>query len=141
MEKLGLGGGCHWCTEGVFASLIGITKVKQGWIAAVPPHDYLSEGVVVHFNSNEINLETLIAIHLETHAATSEHSFRKKYRSAIYVFSEEQKIEAAQILKKLQKDYKDNLITHILKFKSFKENDEKFLNYYYTKPEAPFCRN
>jgi peptide-methionine (S)-S-oxide reductase len=33
-SKIGLGGGCHWCTEGVFASLIGITKVNQGWIAS-----------------------------------------------------------------------------------------------------------
>jgi peptide methionine sulfoxide reductase MsrA len=29
-SKIGLGGGCHWCTEGVFESLIGVTKVNQG---------------------------------------------------------------------------------------------------------------
>jgi peptide-methionine (S)-S-oxide reductase len=26
-NKIDLGGGCHWCTEGVFESLIGINKV------------------------------------------------------------------------------------------------------------------
>tara|TARA_B100000795_G_scaffold173674_1_gene130984 strand:- start:4871 stop:5212 length:342 start_codon:yes stop_codon:yes gene_type:complete len=32
--KIGLGGGCHWCTEAVFMSLKGVRSVRQGWIAS-----------------------------------------------------------------------------------------------------------
>jgi peptide methionine sulfoxide reductase MsrA len=31
-SRIGLGGGCHWCTEGGFESLIGIKVVNQGYI-------------------------------------------------------------------------------------------------------------
>jgi len=30
MIHLGLGGGCHWCTEAIFLSLKGIVEVQQG---------------------------------------------------------------------------------------------------------------
>jgi peptide-methionine (S)-S-oxide reductase len=47
---VGLGGGCHWCTEGVFTSLIGITKVDQGWIASNSEHFSLYEALEVYFS-------------------------------------------------------------------------------------------
>lgn len=33
LYKVGFGGGCHWCTEAVFMSLRGVTKVAQGFIS------------------------------------------------------------------------------------------------------------
>jgi peptide-methionine (S)-S-oxide reductase len=49
IEKIGLGGGCHWCTEAVFQALKGVEKVEQGWISAVDAEEY-SEAVVLHFD-------------------------------------------------------------------------------------------
>jgi peptide-methionine (S)-S-oxide reductase len=34
INRIGFGGGCHWCTEAVFQSLIGVEKVEQGFIAS-----------------------------------------------------------------------------------------------------------
>jgi peptide-methionine (S)-S-oxide reductase len=73
---VGLGGGCHWCTEGVFTSLIGITKVDQGWIASNSEHFSLYEAIEVYFDPAVISLSDLIEIHLHTHASSSNHSMR-----------------------------------------------------------------
>ncbi len=97
LEKIGFGGGCHWCTEAVFQSLKGVEKVEQGWIASEGEASTLSEAVIVHFDTSQISLVLLIEIHLLTHESTSEHSMRKKYRSAIYYFDVEQQVALNQL--------------------------------------------
>ena len=89
ISKIGFGGGCHWCTEAIFQSLIGVENVQQGWIASNGDNSSFSEAVIVEYNATIIPIEVLIEIHLHTHKSTSSHSMRKKYRSAIYVFNKE----------------------------------------------------
>ena len=139
LQKIALGGGCYWCTEAVFQSLIGVSKVEQGFVASTGDNNTFSEAVIVHFNAEYISLGILIEIHLHTHKSESNHSMRTKYRSAVYVFSEAQKQEAEQILAWLQNQFENKLITEVLAFKSFKASREQIQNYYYNNPEKPFC--
>jgi peptide-methionine (S)-S-oxide reductase len=139
-SKIGLGGGCHWCTEGVFESLIGIKAVNQGWIASIGSDAELSEAIEVCFDPSIISLRSLIEIHLHTHASTSNHSMRKKYRSAIYTYNEIQNQEANNILDSLQSDFDKPIITQVLPFDSFKINKDELLNYLYKSPDKPFCK-
>ena len=139
LQKIALGGGCHWCTEAVFQSLIGVSKVEQGFVASTGNNKAFSEAVFVHFNDVEISFKILIEIHLFTHKSTSNHSMRTKYRSAVYVFSEEQKLEVEQTLVSLQVQFEKKLITEVLPFKSFKVSRKQIQNYYYNNPEKPFC--
>ena len=92
--RIGLGGGCHWCTEAVFQALAGVQRVEQGYIRAQPPADQESEGVILHFDPARIPLAVLIEVHLLTHASTANHALRHRYRSAIYSFDEVQAAEA-----------------------------------------------
>lgn len=141
ISEIGFGGSCHWCTEAIFQSLIGVTNVKQGWIISDKENEYLSEAVILNFDSEIISLEVLIQIHLETHSCTSNHSMRKKYRSAVYYTNENQKIDAVKIISKYQNNFKNSIITLVIPLVDFKLNKIEQLNYYYTNPERPFCKN
>ena len=138
-NKIALGGGCHWCTEAVFQSLLGVLKVEQGFVASTGKNNSFSEAVIVHFNAQDISLKTLIEIHLYTHKSTSKHSMRTKYRSALCTFSKAQKQETEQVLESFQNQFSNQLITEVLPFKSFKASREQIQNYYYNNPEKPFC--
>ncbi|RDX36878.1 peptide methionine sulfoxide reductase, partial [Kangiella sp. HD9-110m-PIT-SAG07] len=76
LTQIGFGGGCHWCTETVFASLIGVVEVEQGWIASDGDADSFSEAVIVTFDPQQIPLKDLVQIHLLTHSSSSDHKFR-----------------------------------------------------------------
>jgi peptide-methionine (S)-S-oxide reductase len=138
--QIGLGGGCHWCTEGVFQSLIGINEVKQGWISAIESPTF-SEAIIVDYNPETISAKDLIEIHLHTHSSTSNHSMRDKYRSAVYAFTENEKKEYDKIIDDLQCTFGNKLITKVYSFQDFKLNKEDYLNYLYTKEDNQFCKN
>lgn len=139
-DQIGLGGGCHWCTEAVFQTLRGVVDVAQGFICAPPPQDSWSEAVIVSFDPAEIDLGTLVEVHLRTHASTSHHKMRGKYRSAIYTFSDAQTQSAMGILDGLQVGFEEPLVTMVLEHAGFKPSDERFQNYYATDPGRPFCK-
>ncbi len=138
-QKIGLGGGCHWCTEAVFQSLKGVIKVEQGYIKSSGKNLDFSEAVIVHYNPEILLLKDLIEIHLHTHKSTVNHSFRKKYRSAIYYFEEDIKHDIEHFLLEQQKNFKTSIITKVLPFQEFSPSREALLNYYQKNPEKPFC--
>jgi peptide-methionine (S)-S-oxide reductase len=139
-SKIGLGGGCHWCTEGVFKSLLGVTKVNQGWIASNGKNSDFSEAVEVYYDPAVISLSDLIEIHLYTHASRSDHSMRRKYRSAIYAYDDSQCEQALDILNVLRADFDEALVTQVYPFRSFKQNKIELTDYFYSAPDRPFCQ-
>lgn len=139
MSKIGFGGGCHWCTEAVFQTLRGVASAAQGFIQSNAPHDTFSEGVVVDYDPDTIPLDILIAIHLRTHASTSQHKMRGKYRSAVYTFSDAQTAEVRALIKAEQPNFDAPLVTLTLPHIAFKASDARFQNYYATDAERPFC--
>ena len=140
LQKIAMGGGCHWCTEAVFLSLKGVQKVEQGFVGSEGENSSFSEAVIVYYDREIITLQDLISIHLHTHESTADHSMRDKYRSAIYTFNNEESILAEIALKELQLEFEKQLVTQVLPFKSFKLSDERFHNYYYSDKEKPFCK-
>lgn len=137
--KIGFGGGCHWCTEAVFMSLKGVTKVEQGFIAPKDNPESFSEAVIVHFYENEIGLKDLLEIHLHTHSSTQNHSMRHKYRSAIYYFELKQDVPIKKLMAAIQKEFTAPIITAVLPYGNFKPSEERFQNYYFKDTQKPFC--
>jgi peptide-methionine (S)-S-oxide reductase len=139
MVRVGFGGGCHWCTEAVFQFLRGVGEVQQGFIRSKPPSDSYSEAVIVNFDSGEIGLAALIEVHVRTHASTSAHKLRGKYRSAVYAFDTDQAESARYELDRLQSDFDEPIVTQVLSFAEFKMSNEPYRNYYRSDPARPFC--
>ena len=139
VTKIAFGGGCHWCTEAVFQSVLGVEKVEQGYVASINENHSFSEAVIVHFNSKRVTLKTLIEIHLWTHQSSANHSMRKKYRSAIYVYDDLQMVTVRNLLNGLQEEFNGQLITQVLLFHDFQPSREEITNYYFKNPEKPFC--
>lgn len=140
MEKIGFGGGCHWCTEGVFQALRGVFQVDQGFIQSEAPSDAWAEGVVVSFDPTIISLATLAEVHLRTHSANGSYSPNGRYRSAIYVFAANQRHESERIVARLAKESGETARTLVLPFLGFKPSEARYQNYYRTDPDRPFCR-
>ncbi|MEM6684966.1 MAG: peptide-methionine (S)-S-oxide reductase [Bacteroidota bacterium] len=139
IQKVAFGGGCHWCTEAVFQSLIGVQSVQQGWVQSTEEHDTFSEAVIVQFDAAVIPLKILVEIHLRTHKSTVQHSMRKKYRSAIYYYDQSQAKLLNELLSELQSGFEQKIITQVLPFVAFKASREEITNYYYSNPNKPFC--
>lgn len=140
MEKIGLGGGCHWCTEGVFQALRGVHQVDQGFIQSEAPSDAWAEGVIVGFDSTMISLETLAEVHLRTHSANGSYAPDGRYRSAIYVFAESQRLVAARVVDQFARGSGEAARTLVLPFVGFKPSQARYQNYYRSDPGRPFCR-
>lgn len=140
MERIGLGGGCHWCTEAVFQALIGVIRVDQGFIAAPAPDDSLSEAVIVSFDPAAIALVDLIGVHLATHSSTSAHALRSRYRSAIYAFDAPQGDRAQAALATHSRQAGMEFVTRVLTFGHFSPSAPRYRNYYATDPARPFCQ-
>ena len=141
LKKLALGGGCHWCTEGVFQSLRGVTAVEQGWVASAAPYDAFSEAVIVHYDADAISTSDLIEVHLTTHACEAEHPLRHRYRSAVYYFGGEE--EARSLVERVGQVAKRlglHPLTQVLPYAAFRASLPEHLDYYQTNPERPFCR-
>jgi len=138
--KVGFGGGCHWCTEAVFMSLNGVVKVEQGFIAPKEHLTAFSEAVIVHYDANVIELKDLVAIHLDTHKSTENHSMRIKYRSAVYFFKQDDELALKGIITDILQDFETPLITKILPFGAFTSSEERYHNYYFNDTEKPFCK-
>ncbi len=136
---IGLGGSCHWCTEGIFRSIKGVLEVEQGWLKSAHPHEAWSEGIRLKFDPGITPIELLVAVHLHSHSCTSEHSMRTKYRSAIYFEEERTGCEVEQAIKNLQAEFPQQIITKVISLEDFKLNDPEFLDYYYSDTERPFC--
>lgn len=140
MEKIGFGGGCHWCTEGVFQAIRGVQQVDQGFIRSDAPADTWAEAVVVHFDTAQIDLATLLEIHLRTHSATKPFVAEGKYRTAVYTFDDAQGATLEHAISSLSGAFEKPLSTAVLPFREFKPSDARYQNYYATDPERPFCK-
>jgi peptide-methionine (S)-S-oxide reductase len=153
MEIATLGGGCFWCTEGIFKEIKGVTDVTSGYAGGSMPnpnYEDVSSGETNHaeviqikFNPQVINYKDILYIFFKTHDPTTMNrqgnDSGTQYRSVIFYHTDEQKNVAAELKKELQKDYDNPIITQIVPLDKFYSAEGYHQDYFEKNPDKPYC--
>ncbi|ERK08765.1 MAG: peptide-methionine (S)-S-oxide reductase MsrA [Pantoea sp.] len=127
IEYAVIAGGCFWCTEAVFKSLIGVESVESGYTGgtrANPTYEQVCSGATGHaeairigFDPAQISFGDLLDVSFVTHDPTQlnrqGNDIGTQYRSAIFPANAEQEAEAIAAIARAQEDNKDPIVTTI----------------------------
>jgi peptide methionine sulfoxide reductase msrA/msrB len=136
LQKMVFAGGCFWCTEASYNSEYGVSSAISGYIgdgAVAPTYEQVSsgdteykEGVQVYFNNASTSIKKLLVnywTHIDPTQADGQFADKgKQYLTAIYYFSEEQKMlaeESKKILEGSNKFGNKKIVVEILDGKKY----------------------
>ncbi|MDO7843846.1 peptide-methionine (S)-S-oxide reductase MsrA [Sphingomonas immobilis] len=122
-----LAGGCFWCTEAVFADVIGVEKVESGYIGGAvenPTYKQVCSGETGHaeairvtFDADQVRYADLLDIFFATHDPTTlnrqGNDVGTQYRSAIFPETPDQREEAQAAIERAAADWPNPIVTTI----------------------------
>jgi peptide-methionine (S)-S-oxide reductase len=120
-------GGCFWCTEAVFQSLVGVIRVESGYIGgsvADPTYEQVcsgttghAEAIRIHFDEQVIGYGDLLDVFFATHDPTQlnrqGNDIGTQYRSAIFPHDAAQADAAQAAIARAQPDWPQPIVTTI----------------------------
>ena len=154
LSKIILGGGCFWCTEGVFQLVRGVEKVVSGYTGGAtlnPTYMQVCSGqtghaevIEVSFNPEVISLTELLDIFFHLHNPTTLNKqgadAGTQYRSAVYYLDDAQLPIIQQALEAAQADFPDKIVTEVTKLNIFYPAENYHQNYFKNHPEQGYCQ-
>lgn len=107
MDQAIFAGGCFWCTEAVFQSIVGVGAVESGYIGGTQPDPTYkqvctgqtghAEAIRVTYDSAVVSLTDLLDIHFATHNPSQlnrqGNDVGTQYRSALFPLDDTQRAE------------------------------------------------
>ncbi|WP_019519841.1 peptide-methionine (S)-S-oxide reductase MsrA [Faucicola boevrei] len=152
MQKIVLGGGCFWCTEAVFLRVKGVQKVTSGYMGgSADTANYQAvcggdtghvEVILVEFDDNVVDLDTIFAIFFTIHDPTTVdrqgNDIGSQYRSAIFYTNENQKIIAETMITSL-KNQGINIVTQLKPSDIFYPAEDYHQDFFHKNPTQGYC--
>lgn len=154
-ETITLAGGCFWCTEAVFNSVRGVSRVQSGYAnGAVPDPSYEqvcsgrtghAEAVRITFDPEEIDVREILEIFFATHDPTTPNrqgnDVGTQYRSGIYWSDPAHEQAARDVLRQLQQDaaFDSPIVTEVLPLTGFWPAEAEHGQYYARNPRQGYC--
>ncbi len=127
--------GCFWCVEAIFEHLKGVQEVHSGYSGGEkenPNYQEVSmgktkhaEAVIVYYDPNLINFETLVKVFFGSHDPTTLNrqgpDYGPQYRSIAFYRNKQEKEIIETFIKQLKgsKRYLNPIITEIKQFQHF----------------------
>lgn len=156
LETAVFGGGCFWCTEAVFEMLRGVVSVMPGYAGGDkegPTYDEVVSGRTGHaevtkveFDPEEISYRDLLTVFFASHNPTTLNrqgaDVGTQYRSIILFTNEDQKREAEDFIKELDKSDTDSpsVVTEVKPLEAFYAAEEYHREYYRKNSYKPYCQ-
>ncbi|MFW1939956.1 peptide-methionine (S)-S-oxide reductase MsrA [Acinetobacter junii] len=152
MQQALFGGGCFWCVEAVFLQLKGVEKVVSGYAGghiANPSYEQVCQGdtqhaevVQIDFDEQQISYSDLLNVFFATHDPTTlnrqGNDIGTQYRSVIYYFNDDQKVQAQQIIENLISEGL-NIVTELSPVPTFYPAEDYHQNFYARNPSQGYC--
>ncbi len=148
--------GCFWCTEAIFQRLEGVEKVTSGYIGGSlknPTYKEITTGKTGHaealqikFNPDIISYQELLDVFFSTHNPTTlnrqGNDVGSQYRSAIFYFSENQKLTAEKFIEDLTKAnvFDNPIVTEVTLQTIFYKAEDYHQNYYNNNKFQGYCK-
>ena len=153
MEFATLGAGCFWCIEAILLNVTGIVSIDVGYTGGNienPTYKMVCEGNTGHaevaqitFDTEKISYEKLLSIFFDIHDPTTlnkqGNDTGTQYRSAIYFHTDEQKIIAKNVIKKIQPVFNNKIVTEISHSEKFYLAEDYHQDYYNNNKNAAYC--
>ena len=129
MEKAIFGAGCFWGVEEYFSKIEGISKTEVGYSGGItknPTYESVCQGNTEHaevlyieFDQDIISYNNIIKHFWKCHDPTTLNrqgpDIGRQYRSAIFYFSEEQRVIAEKSKLVNQEKFSNKIVTEITK--------------------------
>lgn len=146
IETVAFGGGCFWCTEAVFLSIKGVSKVTSGYAGDTtqnPTYDSVSGGktghaevIEIEYDSSIVPFSKLLEVFFDAHDPTTlnrqGNDYGTQYRSIILYTNENQKNESEAMIQKLDADkkYTSAIVTEVIPLDTFYKAEGYHQDYY-----------
>ncbi len=155
LETASLGGGCFWCTEAIFQSLKGVSRVESGYMGGHvnnPSYEEVCDGNTGHaeiiqldFDPEIISFEELLLVFFKTHNPTTlnrqGNDIGTQYRSVVFFHNPEQKQQAQQMIANLsnEKVFDTPIVTQISPVSTFYKAENYHQNYFNQHSGQSYC--
>lgn len=155
-ERATFGGGCFWCLEAAFASVIGVERVVSGYSGGgvkKPSYAQVSSGQTGHaevvrlfFNPEIVGFGELLEIFFSIHDPTTLNrqgaDVGTQYRSVIFYHDAAQRETAGKVMAALNADgvFDKPLLTQLLPLADFFPAEDSHQQYYATHENQAYCQ-
>jgi len=155
-DTITLGGGCFWCIEAVYKSLIGVEKVTSGYAGgnvANPTYREVCTGETGHaevvqvvFDPTKTSVLEILKVFFTVHDPTTLNrqgaDAGTQYRSVIFYQDKKQQDIANELIGALSRDkvYDKPIVTQVVPLKKFYEAEDYHQEYYRLHKNEPYCR-
>ncbi|NPA37041.1 MAG: peptide-methionine (S)-S-oxide reductase MsrA [Chlorobi bacterium] len=155
-ETITFGAGCFWCVEAAFQRIKGVTEVESGYMGGTkenPTYKEVCTGETGHaevvkitYYPDSVSFGELLRVFFTVHDPTTlnrqGNDVGTQYRSAIFYYTDTQKKEAEETIKKLNNSgiYDSPIVTEVTKAGEFYPAEDYHHDYYNNNSDQPYCR-
>lgn len=155
IQQATLAGGCFWCIESAFNSVVGVVSAFSGYAGGQtqqPTYEQVCEGttghaevVRVNFDADQISyrdiLEVFFALHNPTQINRQGNDVGTQYRSEIFYHDAEQKKIAEQIIDEIELEeiWSTPVVTEITALNNYFQAEDYHQDYFKNNPQNQYC--